>query len=139
MRAITSVFCLAIAAAPALGSQSAALPPVVRAGLETYKINGAAAAVSRWLTNSPITAQSSATTQAFEQVERAYGRMVGYEILAIVPLGTYASRSYLIILYEKGPVYAWFDCYKPKDEWIMTSFLFNTKADLILPPKMLGH
>src|SRR6266511_3272326 len=57
MRAITSVFCLAIAAAPALGSQSAALPPVVRAGLETYKINGAAAAVSRWLTNSPITAQ----------------------------------------------------------------------------------
>jgi hypothetical protein len=139
MRAITSAVCIAIVAAPAVRSQTAALPPVVRAGLEAYKVNGAAAGVRRWLTNSPITEQSGSTTQAFEQVERAYGRMVGYEILEVIHLGTYASRSYLIILYEKGPVYAWFDCYKPKDEWIMTSFLFNTKADLILPPKLLGH
>ena len=139
MRASTLVVCIAIGTAPVLHSQTKALPSVIAAGLEAYKVNGAAAAVTRWMKNSPIPELSGATTEAFKQIERAYGRMGGYEILQVVPLGTYASRSYLVILYEKGPVYAWFDCYKAKDEWIMTSFLFNTKPDLILPPRLLNQ
>jgi len=139
MRAIISALCLTIATVPALRSQTPALPGVVRAGLEAYKVSGAYSAVKTWLANSAIVEQSGATAQAFQKAEQAYGRMVGYETLEVVPLGTHASRSYVIILYEKGPIYVWFECYKTKDDWIMTSFLFNAKADLILPPKMLGH
>jgi hypothetical protein len=139
MRAITSVFCIAIAAAPALRAQTSKLPPVVRAGLEVYKVSGSAAAVTRWLKGSPVTDVSGNAAKGFEQIETAYGRMVGYEVLDVVPFGTYASRTYLVILYEKGPAFAWFDCYLPKDEWIVTGFLFNAKPDPILPPKMLTH
>jgi hypothetical protein len=139
MRAIIFVLCLAMAAAPALASQTATLPPVVRAGLEAYKTTGAPTAMKTWLTNSPIVEQVNTTVPAFENIEHAYGRMVGYETLEVIPMGTHASRSYVILLYEKGPVYMWFDCYKSKDDWIMTSFLMNTKPDIIIPPKLLGH
>jgi len=139
MRAITLALCLAMAAAPALASQTATLPPVVRAGLEAFKATGAPTAMKTWLANSPIPEQANATAAAFENIEHAYGRMVGYETLEVIPLGTHASRSYVIVLYEKGPVYFWFDCYKSKNDWIMTGFLMNTKPDVILPPALLGH
>ncbi len=139
MRAIRFALCLAMTAAPALASQTATLPPVVRAGLEAYKVNGSHTAMKTWLANSPIADELNSAVPAFEKIEQAYGRMVGYETLEVLPLGTHVSRSYVILLYEKGPTYIWFDCYKAKDDWIMTSFLMNTKPDVILPPTMLGH
>ncbi len=59
--------------------------------------------------------------------------MVGYDILRVIPFGPHASRTYVVILYQKGPLYVWFDCYEATGQWIMTAFLFNTRADSILP------
>lgn len=134
---LLAVVCLAIAATPARG-QTPAIAPVIRDGLEIYKVKGAAAAVTRWLKDSPIT-DGSEVAREFAKIEGFYGHMVGYDVLDVVRFGAYASRSYIVILYEKGPVYALVDCYLPKDQWIVTSLLFNTKADMILPAKMLSH
>jgi len=135
---LLAVVCMAIAATPALNGQTPAMPPVIRDGLEIYKVKGAAAAVARWLKDSPIT-DGSDVARELAKIEGFYGRMVGYDVLDVVRFGAYASRSYIVILFEKGPVYAWVDCYLPKDQWIVTSLLFNTKADMILPAKMFTH
>jgi hypothetical protein len=139
MRAIMLVVCIATLTTPVLRAQTAQVPPVIRAGMEAYKVGGAAAAAVRWLKDSPITEASGSAIQGFAQIELAYGRMIGYDVLQVVHFGTYAERTYVVILYEKGPVYAWFDCYMAKDDWITTAFLFNTKADQILPPKMMTN
>jgi len=135
---LLALVCMAIAATPALNGQTLAMPPVIRDGLEIYKVKGAAAAVARWLKDSPIT-DGSDVARELAKIEGFYGRMVGYDVLDVVRFGAYASRSYIVILFEKGPVYAWVDCYLPKDQWIVTSLLFNTKADMILPAKMFTH
>jgi len=138
MRAVMLLTCLAAAATPALRGQAVTLPPIVRAGFEAYKLRGASAAMAMWMKDSPITDFSDGT-RALEQIEMVYGKMVGYEPLEAVAFGTYATRTYLVMLYEKGPVYVRFDCYMPKDQWIVTAFLFNTKPELILPTKMMSH
>ena len=136
--AILVAVVMAIAATDALHGQTPVMPPVIRDGLEIYKVKGSAAAIARWMKDSPIT-DGSELGQVLPKIEGFYGRMVGYELLDVVRFGAYASRSYIVILFEKGPVYAWFDCYLPKDQWIVTSLLFNTKPDMILPAKMLSH
>ena len=138
MRLLTLAIFAVVAARPVL--QTPEVPPVVRAGLDAYKAGDIGAALDVWFKNSPAPRQTIPTTRgAFEQVEASYGHMTGYDLLEVVPFGTHATRTYAILLYEKGPVYAWFDCFKTGDGWILTGFLFNTKPDLILPATMLGH
>jgi hypothetical protein len=106
---------------------------VIRAGLDAYKQRGAAAAISTWLKNSPVGQASEATTSTLTHIEDGYGQMIGYDVLRVVPLGPHALRSYVVILYVKGPLYVRFDCYEARTQWIMTAFLFNTRPDSILP------
>ena len=138
MRTIVLVSCIASLATPPLSGQTPALPPVIRAGMEVYKVRGHDAALARWIKDSPIIDPSEAA-KAFNQIESVYGHMMGYEVLDAVPFGTYASRTYLVILYEKGAVYARFDCFRPKDDWVIMDFVFNTKPEAILPPTMMSH
>jgi len=138
MRSFVLVSCIVSLATPPLGGQTPALPPVIRAGMEAFKVRGHDAALARWIKDSPITDPSEAA-KAFTQIESVYGRMTGYEVLDVVPFGTYSSRSYLVILFEKGPVYARFDCFRPKDDWVIIDFVFNTKPDPILPATMMSH
>jgi hypothetical protein len=110
----------------------------VRSGLLAYQQSGASAAIKAWSLDSPIADKGGEAQHAFEQIEAGYGHMIGYEVLAVVPIASHVLRSYVIILYESGPAYIWFDCYKKPDHWVMTGFLFNVKPDLILPPALLA-
>jgi len=140
MRAFAFVVLTSLLAASGLRAQALKLPPIIRGGLDAYKQGGAAIAIATWLKDSPIANESTGGAQAgFERIESAYGHVIGYDVLQIVPFGPHASRTYVTILYEKGPVYAWFDCYDANERSIITGFLFNTKPDAILPPAMLAH
>ena len=137
----SSILILSILLTPQLNltAQAPQLPPAVSAGLEAYKQGGASAALAAWLKGSAIPQETSPTTRAaFEQIEGAYGHFTGYDVLRVVPFGPHVLRSYVVILCERGAVYAWFDSYKGGEHWILTQFLFNTKPDLILPPTMLA-
>jgi hypothetical protein len=135
-----SFVAVALTLAPMVRAQAPDVAPIVRAGLDAYKAGNAATALTTWFKGSPVPEQSTlAARGVLEQIESSYGRMVGYDVLQVAALGPHVTRSYIVLLYEKGPLYAWFDCYKTGDQWIMTGFLFNTKPDLILPPNLLGH
>jgi len=54
-----------------------------------------------------------------------------------VALGRRVLRAYIVVFYERGPLYFHFDSYRASGNWIVVAFLFNTKPELILPPELL--
>ena len=40
-------------------------------------------------------------------------------------------------IFIKGTLYLYADCYKPKDNWLITEITFHTKANMILPKELL--
>ncbi len=115
-------------------------PRVLLVGLQVYKAQGAAAAVKAWLVDSPASDDAemiSNTVAALNKIQAAYGKLVGYEVLQSSLIGSRAARNYLILLYERGPLYAHFDTYRTSKDSVVTGFLFNTKPDEILPRSLL--
>lgn len=110
-------------------------PAIVTDGLNAYYRNGAKAALNVWLAGSPL--ENNFSPEGFAQIEKAYGRMLGYEIIRVVPVSPSIQRVYVLIKYEWGPAYVAFDCYKPDTRWIIPMLSYNTKPTAVLPERLL--
>ena len=124
------------------GSQATELPGIVVRGLGAYRDRGARAALEIWLRNSPAAGDSRvirSTAEALDQVSAKLGSFQGHDVLRVSRLGPHVSRSYLILLFERGPVYAYFDCYLTAEGWIISSFQYNGKPELVLPELFLAR
>jgi hypothetical protein len=112
----------------------------VIAGLKAYETNSARAAFDVWCKGSleGDKASRDVVINALTQTEGYYGKMKGHEILKTVRIGSAVRRTYLVLLYERGPAYAYIECYRAGEKWLVTDLLFNTKANLVFPPSLLG-
>ena len=138
------VLFVALGAAHPLPAQRQAagseVPAIVANGLEAYTAKGIEGAFQAWLAGSPVENDASMRASgidALRTVERQYGRVVGHEILGVAPVGQTVRRVYVLLRYERGPLYAWFDCYETASGWIIPGFLMNTRPQVILTPEML--
>jgi len=117
------------------------IPGVVTDGLNAYQKSGGKAALTAWLKGSPMendTTTSISMSGLLGQIDTAYGKMVGFDVLQVVPVSPVLQRIYLLIRFEKGPVYASFDCYKASAGWIIPIMNLNTKASEVLPANLLS-
>jgi hypothetical protein len=117
------------------------IPNVVTDGLNAYQKSGGKAALAAWLKGSPMendTTTNISMTGLLGQIETAYGKMVGYDVLRVVIVSPALQRVYLLIKFEKGPVYASFDCYKASAGWIVPILNLHTKASEVLPANLLS-
>jgi hypothetical protein len=124
------------ATAGRVGAQSPALPKIITDGFDTYQKSGIEAACDTWLAGSPIqndTNERVTVVNSIHTIETIYGKFTGYEYIGTVPFSPSATRYYVTLLYEKGPLYAWFEVYTVGGKTIIPSFLCNTKAQNILP------
>lgn len=131
--ACLSISGVTIAATPAI-------PPIVTAGLEAYQKSGFKAALDVWLKGSPMESDKTSlinTTGAIASIETAYGKMTGYEVVKTVSLSPSTLRVYVVIDYEKGPLFASFYCYKSKDGWIIPKFQCHTDVERVFPESLL--
>ena len=127
--ALLGVACPAYAQAPSF-------PKIITDGFDVYKKEGAAKAFAVWLSGSPIENDASTRSTivgALNTIESAYGKFSGYEYLGTVSFAQSTKRYYFVLLYDKGPLYAWFEVYTAGGKDIIPSFDCNTKAPLILP------
>ena len=134
--ALVVVCCLAASA-----SAQTDLPPIISNGLDAYQKTDGKAALAAWLKGSPVENDTTTKMQVnglLAQIEAAYGKMIGSETLRVVTLSPSMQRVYLLIKFEKGPLYASFDCYKSPTGWIVPICDFNTKANTILPAGLLA-
>lgn len=117
------------------------IPKIVTDGIKTYQNSGAAAAVALWYKGSAMENDAGATahvTDLFGGIEHTFGKMTGFEPVKVVEISPSVRRIYILLQFEKGPVYASFDCYNAQGTWIISSMDFNTKAEMILPQNLLG-
>lgn len=117
------------------------MPAVVTDGLAAYEKSGGKEAMAIWLKGSPV--ENDAATKGsingyMANIETSYGKMIGYEIIRVVPISPSCRRVYLVIKHEKGPVFYAFDCYKANGDWIVPTIDFNTRPKEVLPSQILS-
>jgi hypothetical protein len=112
------------------------LPPFVLSGLQAYKDKGPDEAVRLWIKDSPIDGSKEALSQAntLRQIQDFYGGYQFFEVISAYEIGHRTRIFYLTLNFEKGPLFAKFVVYQSNHRWILTSFDFNTKEEMILPP-----
>lgn len=111
------------------------LPSIVITGLNDYKSKGPEAAVKSWIKGSAFETSLEALSQAntFKQVETIYGAYTGYQVIKIKEITKTSKIVYLSMDYEKDPLFASFLSYKSGDKWLLASFTFNMKPEVVLP------
>ena len=124
-------------AATTHAAEDSKIPAPILKGLEAYKSDGFAGAADVWIKNSVLDGNAAAKGQlmALTEVERFFGKYEGHELLRVVRTSSRTQRLYIVLYYEKGPLWSYFDIYEMKNGVFMISeLLFNTKAAIILPP-----
>jgi hypothetical protein len=111
------------------------LPPIILSGLEAYKNKGPEEAVRSWIKGSAIDGSKEALSQAngLRQIQDYYGAYQTFEVVSTRDLSPKTRVVYLVLDFEKGPVFAKFVVYRSDQGWILASFDVNTKEELILP------
>jgi len=132
---LTVVLCALISLA---GSAFAELEPpgIVVDGLNALWRSGGKAALDVWQRGSANV--NPVSPDGFAEIEKAYGRMLGYETIQVVPITGSMQRVYMLIKYERGPAFASFDCYKPEANWIIALMNYGVKPGAVLPERMLA-
>jgi len=116
-------------------------PPVVAKGFLAFQKNGPLAALDAWLAGSARETDDDFQDQVAARMNRIqgfFGRTVGFETIRVVNLSPSTQRVYAAVKFEKGVAWMSFDCFKPDKEWIITRFDFQTNANIVLPPNILG-
>jgi len=124
---------------PALQAQGK-LPPVVEEGLRFLRDQGAEAAVVPWTRTWSTSADSGKRVQLQVGIGNlvAYaGRLNSWDIVKIIEVTPHLERIYLVLVFERQPIYAMFVAYKPGNEWIVTGVNFHTESDKVFPPSIL--
>jgi hypothetical protein len=122
-------------------AQDKSVPPVVAKGFQTFQKDGPLAAIDVWMAGSVRETDDDFQDQAVARLNRIrelFGRMIGFEPIRTVNLSASTQRVYTAVKFEKGVAWMSFDCYKPDKEWIVVRFDFQTNANVILPPNILG-
>jgi hypothetical protein len=77
-------------------------------------------------------------TAKLSSLQGLFGRMLGYELIRVVPLSPSTKRVYAAVKFDKGVAWMSFDCYRAEKDWIISRFDLGTNANLVLPPNILG-
>lgn len=117
-----------------------AVPAIVTAGIQALVKDGPSAAIDVWLKDSPIANDTSGKSQlngGLTTVQELYGKALGFELIEAYKMTPSVTRVYGIITYEKGMLYARFDCYQAASGWIIPELVVNTTAEQVLPESLL--
>jgi hypothetical protein len=105
------------------------LPHIVASGLKAYGGGGADEAVSAWIRGSVIDGSSQANL--LHQIQSLYGAYRTFDVIGVRQFGPRTQIVYLTLDYDKGPLFAKFVAYKSDQGWILASFDFSTKDDIL--------
>jgi len=117
------------------GQEPSDVPKVILSGMEAYKAEGPEAAVKAWIQGSAIEGSKDALSQAnlLREVQDYYGAYKSFDVIRSRNLSPTTRIIYIILDYEKGPLFARFVVYRVEQRWILVSFTFNTKLEVMAP------
>ena len=118
-----------------------AMPPVILDGLKAYKKSGPEAAIKAWIKGGPMEKKEKESLQygaSFKEIEEYYGSYQTHHLISTKEITPVSQFIILSMDFERGPIFARFLAYKGEKGWLLVSFDFNTKPELILPALLLG-
>jgi hypothetical protein len=110
----------------------------ILAGIEAYKQTGADSAWQIWNKDANFPAAGERGEDKFllavAQIENNYGKMVKFELIKQIYIGSSYCKIYYLWGFERRPVFMGFACYRIKDQWKLIEFGLSASA-----PDVLGH
>lgn len=141
-RSFLLLLALSIGSAPLANAQSGLQPPaLINQGLLAYAQNGLNTALQLWLQNSLLDRATllKGELSALKYADANYGAFESGEVMRTVSLTPRVKRVYLVLYYERAPVWAWFDIYRTRhDTEVICDVFFSAKVQVILPPDLIA-
>ena len=94
-----------------------------------------------WLKGSPLETDTTTrvnVTGGLAQIETVFGKMIGFEPIRTVSIAPSMLRVYVLLKFERGPVFFAIDCYKAEKDWTVAFIDFNSKPSSVLPADILA-
>ena len=139
MRSLRLSFCLAAvfflsAVIPASAQNSnTSLPPIITAGLDSYRNVGLDQAFRAWLRNSPLH-WDPAMAKPLREAQEQYGTFESWDVVDVRALSPGTQIVYLVMNYQQGPMFAKFVVYQTEQQgWVVTNLKFSPDEEAVLP------
>jgi hypothetical protein len=122
-----------------LAAQRPEIPAPVQRGLELLQVDSAEAAVAIWSaawTNSTDAGKAAAILAGFRQLAQLGGRVRAYDILGVESVGPHIRRVFVLLRYERLPVFAQLVAYDrglDTPSWMVATVSLNTDPHEVLP------
>ena len=116
------------------------VPELINQGFNAYAQSGLNSALQVWLQNSLLDRNTLLRNElaALKQADATYGLFESGEVMQQVAITTRVTRVYLVLYYERAPLWAYFDLYKTRNgSEVISDIFFNTKVQVILPSDLL--
>ncbi len=116
------------------------VPEIINQGFNAYAQTGLNSALQVWLQNSLLDRNTLLKTElaALKQADATYGLFESGEVMRQVAITPRVTRVYLVLYYERSPLWAYFDLYKTRNgTQVISDIFFNTKVQVILPAEFL--
>lgn len=135
---VTVLFCASVP--PAFAQAKPAVPELINQGFNAYAQTGLNAALAIWLQNSLLDRDTLLKSELapLKRADANYGLFESGEVMRQVAITSRVTRVYLVLYYEKAPLWAYFDLYRTRaGNQVISDIFFNTKVQVILPSELL--
>jgi hypothetical protein len=111
------------------------IPQIVTQGFASFKALGNAAAMKIWLRGSSMEGSEEAGDElrTLANAEAVLGRFEGFEVLQLTQFGSRTFRVYVVIHYDRGPLFGSFLVYRLRNDWVIQGLRFHPAPEQILP------
>lgn len=144
MKPLLAAFTLALVSlAPvsvAIAQPKPPIPDLINQGLNAYAQNGLNNALQTWLHHSLLDRNTLLRTElaALKFADANYGLFEKGEVMRVAEITPRVTRVYLVLYYERAPLWAWFDLYRTRaGNEVISDVYFSPKVQVILPADLV--
>lgn len=115
-------------------------PALINQGLLAYAQNDLNTALQIWLQYSLLdrTTLLRGELAALKYADAHYGAFESGEVMHIAVITPRVTRVYLVLYYERAPLWAWFDLYQTRrGNQVISDVFFSPKVQVILPAELM--
>lgn len=117
------------------------IPEIINQGLTAYAQSDLNTALEIWLNHSLLdrTTLLRSELSALKHADAHYGMFEQGEVMRVASITPRVTRVYLVLYYERAPLWAWFDLYQTRNgRQVISDAYFSPKVQVILPAEMSG-
>jgi hypothetical protein len=131
------VVLLLLVATPQRVAAQDEVPRIVQQGIALLRSGNCGQAFDLWAGHWPDP-QKSQMSDSCSLLQDNGGALKGYDLLRVVTITPRLARIYLVLVYERQPIYFMFVAYKPDTpDWTINTINWNSDPDKVIPKEIV--